>query len=76
MAEGKKSRKLGRNSGRPSQKRYVSELRAQKNKRIKIQKAAERVKKDAERVSEMKVKRGSARARARGDAEFFMPAVM
>lgn len=60
MAEGKKSRKFGRNANRPSQKRYVSELRMQKNKRLNIEKAALFVKKCANKI--IKIARGTARS--------------
>lgn len=59
MAEGKKSRKFGRNAKRPSQVRYRSELRMEKNKRINIEKAAAFAKECANKV--IKVARGAAR---------------
>lgn len=60
MVEGKKSRKFGRNEKRHSQKRYVSEGRMQKNKRLNIEKAAKFAEKCAGKI--MKVARGTARA--------------
>lgn len=65
MAEGKKSRKFGRNAARPSQVRYRTELRMEKNKRIAIKKAAavieEAARKELYRAALGKPLRGHAR---------------
>lgn len=56
MAEGKKSRKLGRNSGRPAQKRYLAENHLAINQKKRKAKAAR-----AQAPKQMKVPRGTAR---------------
>lgn len=56
MAEGKKCRKLGRNSARPSQKRYQAENHLAINKSRRAKKA-----KKAAAPKEMRVPRGTAR---------------
>ena len=55
-------RKVGRNVKRPAQKRYVAEHRVDKNARIRQARHARRVASDVERVAQMRVKRGTARA--------------
>lgn len=65
MAEGKKSRKFGRNAKRPSQVRYRTELRLDKNKRLNCEAAEKRRREDRLRVLSMNVPRGTARAKRR-----------
>lgn len=56
MAEGKKSRKLGRNSSRPAQKRYHAENHLAINQKRRAAKA-----KKLSAPKEMKIPRGTAR---------------
>lgn len=71
MAEGKKSRKLGRNSKRPAQQRYRFELRMDKNKRLNIEAAAQQRKDDMHKYRAFP--RGMARALRRAANVGLMP---
>jgi len=61
-SKGQKGRKIGRNAKRPSSKRYLVERRAEKNKRLKMERHDNQVEAKA---TKPKVPRGTARAERR-----------
>jgi hypothetical protein len=62
-SKGQKGRKIGRNAKRPSNKRYLVERRAEKNKRLKMERHDDQV--AAKTIQPPKVPRGTARAERR-----------